>query len=251
MLPSTALVRSQQVGNHYTSRSCAFTLAFFAVFLVGSSLGCTYHHKDFHICINVFTERDFGTIQSYFEMFHMHGARRRNFIMLEGPTLDEICGYVLELEMCIEYQVQDCFGKYDMEPINRLLSGLRALRTLLCSGNKQPMIELLTFGGCIEAYRKQVPCHQTGIAWPIIWMKIFRLEVGNSVCPQMIQHMKCILNYLPNSPCEPQAADIYNLTMSTWLDAWCGAQTVYSNRLLMAFTFFLVTFSAFSNIVPL
>lgn len=193
---------------------------------------CHSESTDIHVCLHTFLERDFTQIQAYLDNAAQEFIRRRQKLLLEGPTLDNICSILAGLGDCYEEVGSDCTRFFFMVDFDRLMRGYRAWQQLLCSGNKEGIREFLQHGACVERFRKRVvECHMSELEWPLVWAQIFRLQKTNRICGQLYEQTECILNWLPRSECGADATDMYNRTMNTWLDAWCtnGAQKMVSN----------------------
>lgn len=179
-------------------------------------------------CLHTYLERDFPSIEAIVFPKKKGDRGNKNYLLLDGPELEDQCHRIGEVVECLEALQPTCRLYIQFFPFRHLVSCLRKTIDWVCHDLRGRFRILLDNFNCLETARRKAislpgqPCYNSKI--PVnIWQRIVRQQSGPEVCQTLVTSTNCTRGYIQNnSDCPVEAQLVYQELHQIFLKAWCS-----------------------------
>ncbi|XP_064106137.1 uncharacterized protein LOC135215426 isoform X4 [Macrobrachium nipponense] len=179
----------------------------------GSVKGCNMRTKEVGVCLHVYLERDFLSMERI--VYPLKNAQRREIYSRLGGVIT-----------CFEEVLIGCDSGYDFFRYRHLLHSLERVHKYLCHTPNDRLTRFLPFLmviDCAETARlKERSCHRPNVTINV-WNQILRLELGPELCNSLNTQRACLLeNGYINQQCGGEGKEsLYRNVSAIFLATWC------------------------------
>ncbi|XP_067133789.1 uncharacterized protein [Centruroides vittatus] len=230
--------------------NCFYIFILLNGILLKFSKCCTSDSQRLHVCLNIYLERDYPSVEAILKaQIQSSKESRGGQVLMEGPDLSSICQKIDSLQNCLSEVAEECDTYWHIYRFDRMMRSLLALYNLLCANSKDGLKAVLTYAMCIRNIEYVKNCEEESFHWDTIWKQMLRLQIDDEICEPLDRQKKCVVAWLESHrKCGIQASYVYNLTISTWLQAWCSASCkIKSSTILLIISSFIASHNFLSH----
>ncbi|KAF2363505.1 hypothetical protein FHG87_005737 [Trinorchestia longiramus] len=213
------------------------TLLVIGAWWCGGARACRSTNKGIGVCLHVYLERDFLSLESIVyphaqhslrSMRYRHGEASFTRGWLEGPQLERHCVRLKDVTSCFVQILLECDAAIDFFRFRQLLHALEKVHDFLCGtpdARRERFLQFLQTVECAEKARQEQfshTCHRHNLT-ANVWNKILRLEIGPEICASLSTQRACLLDdgYLQHYCTRRTQVDIYTQVSGLFLAHWC------------------------------
>lgn len=206
------------------------TLAFLFLITIQSCLishACRNGSNEVANCLHVYLERDFLSIEAIVYPKKRIGVNSDEYLLLDGPELEDSCIRITEVVECLESLQSTCYFYDEFFPYRHLVTSLRKTVDWVCGDLRGRFLNLLSAFHCTESARLRSsksevsPCYHSNIP-ANIWQRIVRLQSSTEICGSLRSHLQCVEELEDYKHCRKAAIPVYKEVNELFLNNWCG-----------------------------